>query len=356
MGLDALLDGMARILNEGASTTSYKWLLLWSVLDSAPVQLATGNGQSLDMRLVGESAIRAVQPQLREYPPLGRSLRQGSLPDDPLLYRSSDLVPDGVAWDLAQWPLPRIQHVPNGLVEVLWMQLPQWEAQLAKDRNSRIPRKLFSTDARGVPAIAMVDIALQSLVRLSPLVKPLIEIRWRDDVRRWNKSVATDDENWSIDRYLFPDSARISLAAPAVRDLKELQHHRCLWCGRELAGSATQTDHVVPWSRTLNNSVENLAVTDKRCNSVKSDRLISARLGRKWADHVNAHRQDLRSIARNHNLPTSPEESLAWLLSLTTTAVGDIDYFDVVHGEPVIRKAVGSQAWPIDRRWISLSP
>ena len=30
MRLDGLLEGLTRVLNEGASTTSYKWLLLWS--------------------------------------------------------------------------------------------------------------------------------------------------------------------------------------------------------------------------------------------------------------------------------------------------------------------------------------
>lgn len=356
MNLDALLDGMARILNEGASTTSYKWLLLWSVLDSAPVQIATHGGSTLDMRIVAESAIKVIEPQRRMFPDLGRPLRQGSIKDAPVLYRDRVLTPEGVAWELAQWPLPRVQRVPNGLVEVLWQQTREWQAQLDRDRNSRVPRRMFQTDTRGLPVIQLLDGALQGLVRLSPLVRPLIEIRWRDDVRAWNKSIAGGDPGWSLDRYLFPESARISLSKKALRELNELQLHRCFWCSRDLGRATPNADHVMPWSRTLNNSIENFVLTDARCNSVKSDRLISAQLGIRWARYVNSHRRDLRSIADANNLPSGPEESLAWLLSLTSTAVGEVEYFDVLDGRPMVRRAAGRKAWPIDRRWISLDP
>ena len=292
-----------------------------------------------------------MTPQRLPYTPLGRPLKQGSLKDDPLLFRE-ELSPSTVAWALAQWPLPRLQHISSGILEVLWVQQRSWETQLKKDRNSRIPRALFATDDSGLPIVPLIDGALESLLRLSPLVKPLVEIRWRNDVRTWNRPAEGADENWSIDQYLFPDSTRLTIPKNVHRSLGEIQQGCCFWCEKPLKGKARHADHVVPWSRSLNNNIENLVISDGYCNSIKSDRLISPTLARRWASHVDRNRDTFKGLARSNNLHFAPNESLAWLISLTRTATGEVDYFDVSYGEPTVRRARASAVWPLDISWL----
>lgn len=353
MNLNALLDGMTRVLNEGASTTSYKWLLLWSIMDSAPRQLVLHQGRELNMSVVSSSALKVIEPQLRDYPSLGRALRQGSQKQDPVLYRLEKRDVVDVAWALTQWPLARLQRVPTGLVEVLWTQQPTWEKQLRKDRNSRIPKTLFRVNTEGEPVVDLLEGSLEGLLRLSPLVKPLIELRWRNDVRAWNKSVWHQDPDWSLDDYLFPDSNRQTVSPAARRAVGQLHGDRCFWCDSLLVGKKRHLDHVVPWSRSLNNSVENLVVTDQRCNLKKADHLLSRHLGTKWARHVNSHRGELSRIAETYNLPYAPEDSLAWLISLARSTGGEIDFFDVAESRPVLRRSSMLKEWPVDFRWIS---
>lgn len=174
-----------------------------------------------------------------------------------------------VAQLLAQMPLTHLQRTGLGggsdafLYDDSWLHKKINQAELAAHGWRIVLR----------PGIAAV------LAELGPLLVPVIEREWQQEVRRLNSDSLSEEALLEV--YLFGMS-RVSL--DAVRDpLLELQRGRCFYCDAKVR--AAHVDHVLPWSRTGLDSLSNLVVCDERCNVEKSDQLpvpgrIGAALGR----------------------------------------------------------------------------
>lgn len=73
-------------------------------------------------------------------------------------------------------------------------------------------------------------------------------------------------QNAEIEEFLF-GATRIDLG-PVRAPLRELQDNRCFYCHDRIRGPAC-VDHFIPWSRHPDDRIENLVVTDRRCNGDK---------------------------------------------------------------------------------------
>ena len=70
------------------------------------------------------------------------------------------------------------------------------------------------------------------------------------------------------------------------------RHHDaylCMYCMAQLSEDEVVIDHIMPLARGGSNSIDNLQVTCRRCNSIKSDRepevaeaIINELLDREW--------------------------------------------------------------------------
>jgi hypothetical protein len=143
------------------------------------------------------------------------------------------------------------------------------------------------------------------LLRLAPLLRPLIELHWTHMVARINR-INTEDERlrdhlFGAERSAFPKALRAGLA--------ELQGDTCFYCGDGLP-NRTQVDHFIPWSRWPNNAIENLVLADA-CNSHKRDYLPALQLVDKWARRMVASRVELTAIAARSRWESDPIRSLA---------------------------------------------
>ena len=275
MELDEILDGVTRIIDRGSANSTMKWVLLWSLLDSAPLLVQEEDETGCwPLGVIADSALKALRPQLQPFH--GNVLRQTHLEvTKPILFRADASRVDA-AWALAQWPVPRLQIVAGSEVPVLWQTSEVWRERLSDPRRSNkpMPKGTFATDAEGLPLLTPHPGAANALLRLSPLLKPAIEVRWRDEVRVRNQFlVEPHDPEGTLERFLFPHSRRSF--PPVFRSgLREIQNGRCFWCGRK--SGVDVVDHVAPWSRTHNDAVQNLVLTDAECNAVKSDLPVTA--------------------------------------------------------------------------------
>ena len=87
-----------------------------------------------------------------------------------------------------------------------------------------------------------------------------------------------------------------------------------------------EVDHFLPWSRKPNNSVENLVLTDSKCNNSKSDFLVTHSIVKMWENRLKTQANDLKSVAAESD----------WIsnLSATKNIVFNI-YNSVVEGMPL---------------------
>jgi len=102
------------------------------------------------------------------------------------------------------------------------------------------------------------------LIRLSPLLRPLIQAKWAERVARRNEEVVG---KYHLDEFLF-GATRVSLDR-VRRPLLAAQAGLCFYCSRPV-GTKADVDHFLPWSRHPENALDNLVATDPGCNSAKS--------------------------------------------------------------------------------------
>ncbi len=165
-------------------------------------------------------------------------------------------------------------------------------------------RAAFGPDYGG--ELRLVDGVLELLQRSGPLLRPLIETAWTEKVARYN---GVDLDESRLRRQLF-GYERASWPVRLRAELERIQDG-CFYCGRALprntaeldapssvARAATHIDHVVPWSRSMNDAVENLVLADGPCNLRKSDYLCSPDLVVRWIERLRMRRTELADAAQ----------------------------------------------------------
>ena len=116
------------------------------------------------------------------------------------------------------------------------------------------------------------------LVRLAPLIRPLVQAKWAARVAARNPDLVDAER---LDEFLF-GAQRISL--DRVRGpLAESQARACFYCAERLL-RRWDVDHFLPWSRHPDNTLDNLVAAHAACNGAKSSSLAGlAHLGR-WIE------------------------------------------------------------------------
>ncbi|NHC44456.1 hypothetical protein [Motilibacter aurantiacus] len=154
-----------------------------------------------------------------------------------------------IALTLAQQPLTDLQtpaglargSAPPFLFDDSWLGRRATQADLdAHDRSIVL-----------LPGVA------GALLRLAPLLRPLVEQLWADHVSRVNGV----DAHRALSDFLF--GAAPERLAPLAEPLGELQAGRCFACAGPLG--RPRVEHFVPWERYPLDAAANLVVVDERC-------------------------------------------------------------------------------------------
>jgi hypothetical protein len=146
----------------------------------------------------------------------------------------------------------------------------------------------------------------EELIRLTPLIRPLVELHWVRTVAALNKLTPVEDD---LRRHLF-GAERSAFPASLRRQLEDLQDGRCFYCPDELP-PATDVDHFLPWSRWPDDAPENLVLAHAACNGHKSDRIPGPRPIRRSALRLDVQADDLRAAAVAANRESSRPRTLA---------------------------------------------
>jgi 5-methylcytosine-specific restriction endonuclease McrA len=302
------------LLQEGSFNATYKYAVLLSLMDLCLEQGGEDGGLPAELSTT-DLARKVVELYWAQCAPFGKSggvLQQNrggqaeivsailafrSLhPDDPgaPLSRARLRAPAAygrllstVEWKLIEMPLPKLQRFAGSEDRFLY-DIP-WDDHV---RRKEAWGPGFRRTLRLKPGAA------EHLVRLSGLLRPLLEREWARQVAQWNRL-----EHSSLEAFLF---GRDRISTEAVRgDLRELQSGRCFYCGAAL-GRKPVVDHFLPWARYPNNAIENLVAADEACNGSKRDFLAAT-------DHVERWRsrppRGLAEIARARQWESAGERT-----------------------------------------------
>jgi 5-methylcytosine-specific restriction endonuclease McrA len=207
---------------------------------------------------------------------------------------------DQVEVAVAEQPLPRLQTVGSAEQALPFLYDIDWEP-----RDSISLARLRRAGPAGLP-VRLRPGAGDQLVRLAPLIRPLVELHWTRMVATLNH-VATEEQD--LHRHLF---GRDRLTPPrALREgLASLQAGRCFYCGTPFH-RAPEADHFIPRVRCSIDVVENLVLADRSCNNDKRDLLPAPPLVDAWAGRNRDHQDTLANLARVCGWDSDPEGTLA---------------------------------------------
>lgn len=166
-------------------------------------------------------------------------------------------------------------------------------------------------------SIHFVGDAADHLVRLSGLLRPVIEREWARLVAHFNAEAVPEAQ---LEKFLFGTDRASTLAVRA--DLEDLQDGRCFYCEKRFSRSV-EIDHFIPWSRHPDNGLENLVAADHGCNAAKSDHLAAADHVARWLERVRLHKADLGDIAERKRWERHPDRTLSAARSIYLRLPGD---------------------------------
>jgi hypothetical protein len=202
------------------------------------------------------------------------------------LAREYSQMLDRVEVAVAQQPLPRLQIVGSGEQALPFLYDIDWGPRESFSRH-----RLHRDNPAGLP-VRLRPGAGDQLVRLAPLIRPLVELHWTRMVAAINK-VATEEQD--LHRHLF---GRDRLTPPkALREgLATLQANHCFYCDAPFRRTP-EADHSIPRVRCGNDAAENLVLADSACNNDKRDLLPAASLVDAWACRNLEHEATLARLA-----------------------------------------------------------
>ncbi len=307
-GVTGFVERLLAVIDEGRRTATYKLALLMALMDccaegvthlgAAPAEIPT--------RSLARQVARLYWPQLRPFPAASGpiDLRQitnksatiiqalrsafNALPYVNTWESAEELLPadqvrqvlDVVELTVARYPLVRLQTV-DGVPQPFLYDL-EWGEGVS------LARLVANDGAR----VRLRPNAGDQLLRLSPLIRPLVELHWVRMVAGLNGLGLMEDD---LRKHLF-GAERVAFPSPLRRDLLDLQDGSCFYCSNSLSG-ASAIDHFVPWSRWPNDAVENLVIAHASCNSHKSDHVPGPLPLRRWAQRLTTRCADLAGVA-----------------------------------------------------------
>lgn len=190
-----------------------------------------------------------------------------------------------VEWKLIKMPLPRLQVM--GTVHVPVIYEIGWDASIRQGEVAEYQRGEGGTFSNAITFLPRVG---EYLLQLNTLLRPLVQRLWADMVARVNGL-----EHSQLDQYLF--GAIRTPTARVRRGLWDWQDGRCFYCADRLNDpDAPHVDHFIPWARYPDDSLDNLVLTDARCNLHKKASLAATEHLVRWvrrldpssADHATA--------------------------------------------------------------------
>ena len=349
--LEGFAEQLLAVIDEGRRTATYKLALLIALIDCcAENTSASGEAPAeLSTSAIARRMAEVYWPQLRPFEmPSGAfiDLRQITNKSSTILRVLKDLfdsLPLVGSWSAAERLDPVHTKRVLDVVELTTARYPLVRLQTVDG----VPRpflydvdwgenvRLATLQAPGGGRIRFRERAGDQLLRLAPLLRPLIELHWIRMVGKLNELDLAEDELrrhlFGVERSTFPAALRVGL--------RELQSGMCLYCARPLTTGATAVDHFVPWSRWPNDAVENLVLAHTSCNTHKSDHVPGTAPLALWADSLGRHSAELRDLAVQVPWSSGPGKSLALVRTM---------YAHLLDGSPVWDGP--GRVTPLDRR------
>jgi hypothetical protein len=291
-------ERLLALLDATRYSATYKLAVLLALIDVAAERTGPDGmaPSTLPAKEVGRRVIELYWPQTVPYgaaahgqPRVLSQAPQNDIPAKLASWRGARHLPPGAslqdarAADPGGWqnleadllavvigmPLAKLQRFGNGrrAVEDRFIYDFSWPEEIGRHA---VTRPGFDDSLRLRPGVG------GWLVRLAPLIRPLVQAKWAARVAARNSDLVDTER---LDEFLF-GAQRVSLQRVSG-PLAEAQGQECFY-GDGRLGARCAVDHFLPWSRHPDNTIDNLVAAHPRCNNDKSASLASLEHLQHW--------------------------------------------------------------------------
>ena len=155
--------------------------------------------------------------------------------------------------------------------------------KFGEGKNAREEEFLYGISWKGNLPVKQIETAHltlkpgvgEGLLLLSPLLRTQLENQWMAYVIECNRLPRS-----GLNKYLF--GFMRSEVASLAKHLVPLQNSKCFYCDAVITRARAHVDHVVPWSFSHDDGLDNLVAACVACNLNKSAMLLGLRHLKKW--------------------------------------------------------------------------
>jgi 5-methylcytosine-specific restriction endonuclease McrA len=282
MHFEGFAQRLLQLLDEGRFVATYKFAVLLGLLDvlaenvdrkgRAPTTISTSD--------LARAVLEMYWPHTTPYSGTGATLRQNTGTQAEILRLIGDFREHTVRDATA--PLSRaLVQAPEEFerlvrsVERVLIKMPLGKLQRIGAEHDPF---IYTLELAG-RELRLLPGAGDHLLRAAPLLRPLVQRSWTLQVARINQLPEAELED-----FLF-GTQRIPLA-PLKAGLCELAAGRCFYCRRPVVGKDA-IDHFLPWSRHIDNGIENLVYAHASCNGDKREYLAATGHVERWVTRMS---------------------------------------------------------------------
>lgn len=303
-GAIGFAERVLELLDEGRYTATYKYAVLLALIDLC-LECTEDSGVAPTMLTTPQVAQKVIEIYWPHAVPFatGRTssiLKQnvrsqaeivGAIVDfrarhvgdaTAPFWQARQIAPDAYArlvrsveWKLIEMPLPRLQMMGRASVEFIYR--VHWDHRITR---RAVAPYLAGKDSSFDNRILLKQGVGEYFVQLNGLLRPLIHRRWAAMVAQVNHL-----QDSQLEEFLF---GATRMATARVRGgLWEIQERRCFYCDGTVRDVVqAHVDHFIPWTRYPDDGLDNLVVTDGRCNGDKGSSLAAAEHLARWSRRV----------------------------------------------------------------------
>lgn len=308
IALPTLAQKCLALIDSAHMAATYKIAAFTAILD-VTVEGVDSRGRpprDLPVRLIGRAALERYWPQAVHYhggPHLSQSTQRNDIVEKLAAFRRAHhLAQPSVRLEEAEQRYPSEMTTLERRITLTMANMPLRLLQRFGDggrarEDSFLYSRSWKSDTLGARDLHSATLRLRpdvgiGLILLAPLLRTHLENQWTRWVSEHNASRVPHSD---VHEYLF-GAERVPLAVVA-NVLVPAQKGHCFYCGATITAARAHVDHVIPWSVSRDNGLDNLVAACAACNLDKKALLPGLTHLALWAPRLRSGSADDRNLA-----------------------------------------------------------
>ncbi len=282
------LNQVQYLLQNGRSTTTYKYALLMSLVRLS-IEKGDNSGKALFLSAddIAEKFIEIYWQQSRPFQfesdqPFILNQHSNRNQQAKIINLINDVYPKPTTLVSLQRNPKQWQALKNSVINTV---LSNPIERLQEISGKTVPF-LYHPNHANKQGLLLLPKVMYSLRQFSNLIEELCQKKWMDSILLYKKNEHLLNGIQNLQQFLFEyDRNQLTKIAPILKDIQE---NHCFYCNKTITGKQA-VDHFIPWSMYPSDTGHNFVLADHACNSDKSNLLADIPFYERWKKRNDIH-------------------------------------------------------------------